>query len=189
MSDRPIIFLDMDGVIVDFVGGVCDLFEVNRDDLLKDWPKGSKGIHKALGIDLDLMWDQIDVCGQDFWENLRPYQHSFKFYKKLVVLGDVIICTSPARDPSCVAGKRAWMNNWFNWLLGSENFRDFVITPHKYLLAAPGRFLIDDYAPKVKKFRQYGGHGLLFGQPWNGMGEGGWEQCEKILEAIKRLSS
>ncbi len=51
--------------------------------------------------------------------------------------------------------------------MGSVN--DYVIGPHKHLLAKSGGILIDDSDTNCQKFRLSGGTPILFPQPWNEM--------------------
>lgn len=147
--------LDMDGVIVDFVGGASRLFGT---DLTKhpDW-----GIEKALGITERQFWKKIDEAGEEFWEDLDEYPWTEEL---LLVLGEhsFIISTSPSLHPNSTAGKVRWLKKKFGY-----GFTNYMIGKHKYLMAKSGLTLIDDKDRNVEQFLYEGGSAVLFPQPWN----------------------
>ena len=49
----------------------------------------------------------------------------------------------------------------------NRGFRDFLIGPPKWICARPDQLLIDDNDTNIDNFRDRGGHGILFPQPWN----------------------
>lgn len=61
------IYLDMDGVLCDFVGAACKLHgrdpaTVTHWNFFKDW-----------GMTAEEFWRPIHEAGEDFWANLEPY--------------------------------------------------------------------------------------------------------------------
>ena len=71
--------------------------------------------------------------------------------------------TALAQPPSACAGKLLWLQEHVG-----VNCRDFVLTPQKHLLAAPGTVLIDDDLGNCQRFTEHGGAALAFPQHWNG---------------------
>lgn len=157
--NQKIIYLDMDGVIADFIGAVGDLFGKDVEGL-NQW-----SVEKHLKISSFELWARIDQKGISFWEGLNPYPWT----EDLISLcydwaDDVYICTSPSRSPTCVAGKMKWIYRH----LPSELHRKFFLTPHKHHLARSNHtVLIDDSDRNIEKFNQWGGKGLIFPQGWN----------------------
>lgn len=149
------IFIDMDGVLADFVTAAC---RVHGRQPAHDHER----LHEAWGISSREFWWEIESHGDSFWALLDEYSWS----RDLVVLakefGPISIATSPALSPDCAAGKVAWLQRFFG-----NNFREFMIGPRKHLLAKPGAILIDDTVRHCDDFREAGGEAILFPQPWN----------------------
>ena len=152
------IFLDLDGVIVDFATASLRLH--NRLDVLHDWPPGEWSISKLIGLSESDFWQPIDFAGEHFWSDLGSYHWKQELYD---ACGDKFtICTSPSYAASSCAGKKVWLNREFG-----RGFRNYVLTSQKHLMAKPGHLLIDDNDNNVKNFREHGGRAILFPQPWN----------------------
>lgn len=117
---RKVVFIDMDGVIVDF-GHQIDI--INKD------PKISKE-HKSSP-------DQIDGIFRD----PQPIKDSIESIIKLYNSGlyDLFIATTaPWNNPSSFTDKRLWIGKYFGDLFKKKMF----ITNRKDMLI--GDFLIDD---------------------------------------------
>lgn len=162
------IFIDMDGVLCNFVKSVAHAFNrsgVEYDAMLRDWPKGEWSVHKALALEEESeVWDVIDRVGAPFWGSLEAYPWARSLWDVCRSIAPTYIASSPSRDQDSAKGKVAWIKSW----LGSD-FRDYIITPRKHLLAGDreGRVLIDDFDVNVKRWAEEGGHPILFPQPWN----------------------
>ncbi len=159
MSEEPVIFLDMDGVLSNFVQGALRLFD--QPGLEDVWTPADRNMPALLGMSGDAFWNRIAAAGSDFWFELEPYP----WLDELVSLVDRwpwFIATSPGTHESSAAGKVQWMKHH----LGSD-FRNYLITPQKQVLARPGAILIDDLDPNVDRFNESGGEGLLFPRKWN----------------------
>lgn len=154
------IFLDMDGVLCDFVTHAMQLHgrEYNEDQ----WPKGVYEMRDAIGIDDADFWAPINVAGADWWANLPPYSWAEDLIKLCELLGEVGIATSPNRDGASAAGKTSWM-----WRHCPRLARKMMIGPCKEWLAHSGAILIDDSDEKCQKFEAKGGIAIVFPQPWN----------------------
>lgn len=174
------ILLDMDGVIADFVGGVCQLF--NRMDLKEKWPNGVYELKEALGVSNNEIWRKINEAGPDFWNNLGYLDRGLVLYEKCLRAGmEVVICTSPSLDPSCVAGKLSWLQT----LMG-RGFRNYMFGCKKELMAGAG-ILIDDNDYNVTRFCDAGGQAILYPQPWNSLYFETNRQLETTLECLDRV--
>lgn len=167
-NDGPIILLDMDGVCVNFVKGVCEAVGRDYDATLKTWPKGEYDICKVLDVPPDDIWKVIGTKGRGFWKSLEPYPWFSKLYRLLSDLwpqaeeAKVFFATSPSWTPSSFSGKILWLQDRFG-----HEFCNYVFTPHKTLLARPFTVLIDDNDEHVEAFKRAGGAAILFPQPWN----------------------
>lgn len=81
----------------------------------------------------------------------------------LVGKDNIILLTSPTRDPDCCAGKMEWIYAHLpKWL-----HRQFLMGPTKEFCARPDTLLIDDADKNVNAFTAAGGVGLLVPRPWN----------------------
>lgn len=152
------IFLDLDGVLSDFMLSAAKVFGF-EDFEHQEEPK----VHKWFDLTSKEFWTTIDRSGFDFWAEMAKLEYADELVKLcLQETKQVYFLTSPARHHSCAAGKVHWIQTHYPRLS-----RNLVITPHKYLCAAPDRYLIDDTESKINKFNEFGGKGILFPQKWN----------------------
>lgn len=152
------ILLDMDGVIVDFVSAAIEAngFRFRHDDVDR------LNIQEIGGVSAIQFWQAIDDS-YGFWESLELYPWA----KNLIDLvkdfdRDWSFCTTPSNSPMSTKGKHEWLREY----IGSD-FKRFVFTPQKQLLARPTNLLIDDSDSNVERFLDAGGQAILFPQPWN----------------------
>lgn len=164
MIDR--VLLDMDGVLVDFNGGVCEHFGKTLPDypfnpdvqkVQQDW-----NIEPHFGMTPAQLWDPL---GFDFWANLAP----LPWYQDVVGLledhfGEENICllTSPIRTAGAIDGKISWIRKHL-----PQYRRRFLVGPCKEFCAGPSHALVDDHSVNIEKFEDAGGRTFLFPAPWN----------------------
>lgn len=139
------IFLDMDGVLVDLEGGLR-----------------KAGLHEA-DYDRDEFWAKIAHLGTDFWANLDPYLWTSELVLaayKTVGQANVFILSAPSRtcDPVC-SGKFMWLRKCLPEFVDGGRV---IFAKQKHLLAAPGRLLIDDKRQNCEDFYYNYGHAWLF---------------------------
>ena len=152
------LLLDMDGVIVNFTGGLMKLFpEIEFDGHPTSWD-----IHDFVGVPKDEMWRRIDAGGADFWANLAEFPWTDEVISLVESTSEWFISTSPSLDPSCSAGKLQWLHERFG-----RGFTNYFLGSKKWMLAKPHHVLIDDSDNNVELFRGEGGRAILFPQPWN----------------------
>lgn len=171
------IFLDMDGVLYDFVGGVLRAFQLETSvyDIRTFWLQNMPGTYETEKVlsaylgkhitDQD-MWDKIDVLGNTFWTSLKTFPWARDLYDlscRLVGQENVHILSSPARDPVSASGKLQALANF----LPPSARRNYILTKHKHYCAGDGRILLDDYPEHIDHFDAHGGYGILVPQPWN----------------------
>ena len=154
------LLLDMDGVLVDFVGAALRLH--GRDEVLDNWPDGVWDMSEVLGISGREFWHPINQAGAEFWASLEPYTWCDELVALADETGGWCILTSPSSDPSCAAGKITWLQRRFG-----GGFRGFLIGPPKWVCARPDQVLVDDNDTNVDHFRARGGQAILFPRPWN----------------------
>lgn len=157
-----VVFLDMDGVLVDFIVPAMRLVPGYEDFTESDLPE-QWDVPAHLGIPGNEFWKAVDAAGEAFWaDSVRPYPWAISLYTRLSEFAKVYIATSPSRDPSCFSGKCKALHKLFG-----PRFDDIIFISDKYLLAGPGRALVDDKYTSVQQFTDFGGSGILFPHPCN----------------------
>lgn len=170
MNKIKTIYFDLDGVLADFVHGVCDIFWIDYKNLLLKWTSEYPDVYKmeeVLGITTEEFWNAIAKAGMEFWSGLRPIQENVDLFLELRKNEKIRTCilTSPAWSGNSAVGKMAWMQRHFN----DDRFQDYILTPskNKHLLAKPGTLLIDDSRDNYEKFVKSGGEAILYPCMWN----------------------
>lgn len=163
MSDP--LFIDMDGVLVDFIGGCARLTgrpAPKRDPKIKD----NRTMEEWFGDDV---WKRITIAGSDFWEGLEPFPWAAPLWERLCAANDndVYILSSPGNgrtaQQACY-GKIAWCRKH----LGIDT-DSIILAKSKSVVARPSVILIDDTDRILINWERSGGRGIVFPQPWNGM--------------------
>ena len=169
-----VIYLDMDGVLADFVTPSLKVAGIPlTHDQVTTWN------YFEPYMTSNEFWWKIGAS-QDFWLDIKPYPWASELFKLCKSIAPVRFCSSPAIDPICVANKVQWLR--FHGFMDSDK-NDYHFTPHKHELAKPGRVLIDDSMPNVLSFREAGGNGIVFPQPWNDC----WYRNITHVEYIKHV--
>jgi len=152
------IYLDMDGVLVDFVTGISR--QHNRPNPYDDPQNhGKYNMEELWGITAD---EFLRPCGFDFWANLPPME-DFQDYKTLPVHGILTRPTSTNTE-ECRAGKLAWVRRHWPEMSGRVYFER-----EKARYAARGVILIDDDDKNIESWRTSGGIGVQVPRPWNSL--------------------
>jgi 5'(3')-deoxyribonucleotidase len=108
-------------------------------------------------------WNAIP---RDFWATVPVAPDAdfiIEWAERLVGRHNVIILTSPTKDPECLAGKLEWIHAH----LPPHYHRQYVITPRKQYASGPGRVLVDDCDANLSVWEAYGGIAVRVPQPWN----------------------
>lgn len=174
------IYLDMDGVLCDFVTPAMTVH--GRPELLQPgaWPKGVYTLEEVLGVTKSQFWEPIDNLDYPFWSMLPAYPWWQTLLHVSMARAYQVVILSKPHGPQSTAGKHYWLTHHFG-----HDFDRYAFTPHKHLLAGRGKVLIDDCEANIREWRNAGGIGLLFPQPWNN-GEG---DIETVLEELARIAS
>lgn len=153
------IFVDLDEVFSDFRGSACRVHGVDPkecDNILVDLAQWD--IIYALRVlknnqlfNHEDFWRPIHAEGVSFWENLDPLPWANDLRQFLDDTGyPWYILTAPCRGHEVYEGKLKWM-----WKFFGEDFRNFIITPHKYLFAGPDRLLVDDSETNIERWVEH----------------------------------
>jgi 5'(3')-deoxyribonucleotidase len=176
-----ICFIDMDGVLCDFVSAACAVF--GRRDLPSNWPLGERSMGAALGCSDKDFWETIKA-DPGFWSNMHPYPWCHELFDTVKEFGyEPFISTSPSLDPASASGKTEWIQRVFG-----RSFRSYFIGGKKHALAMPGRVLIDDRNDTVDKFCACGGIGILFPRRWNSLHGISNDPMAFVRESLGRAS-
>lgn len=151
------IYLDMDGVLCDFIGGICAAH--GRPNPYDD--PANRGIWDVCGIWGMHPAEFWEPCEFEFWANLKPTPEARRLLSMEGVVG---IITSPSQNHGCIPGKLEWLKRHTNGL-----HRKVIFTHAKYLAAAPGKVLYDDNDDHVVKWREAGGVAVQVPRPWNSL--------------------
>lgn len=157
------VFLDMDGVTVDWFKGVLNLFEVpTTKEILNEIyfeASGWKSIEDSsfasqYGITNTEVHNRIDALGEVFWIDLEPTPftplHIIEDYVRKTDC-ELVFLTNPGTFLHAVDGKREWLRKNL-----TVPFKD-IFTKEKYLLGyVPNSILIDDYYKMCKPFSETG---------------------------------
>lgn len=159
------VFLDLDGVLVDFVKGACALHGVENPYAYKE-NHGNYSLESLIKMQPEKFWRAM---GHAFWANLEWMPDGKKILQMVLdhVNGEQItLLTSPIKTPGCLSGKMEWIERE----MPSWN-RRFLIGPGKHAIAAPGKLLIDDYDSNIDKWINHGGPAIQVPRPMNRLHE------------------
>lgn len=152
-------YLDMDGVLVDFVGACERLFGFDRWKVVIP---GEFYIHKWLKCDRDWLWKEVQDAGHNMWAHAEPCPWMGELLLFLHRTFEQVVVVTHSQDwPGCYSGKWEWLKKHYP---GSGQP---VFIKEKWRLAAPGCVLVDDFDGNVGDWVAHGGHAALFAQPWN----------------------
>jgi hypothetical protein len=154
MDGKPTVYLDMDGVLADFFGGVEKMYGVEH------WKQLTNDKTK------DLKKEVIDrITGTDFFATLPkfPTADALIDLVKKFTGGNFSINTSPLRGDheNSAKYKKTWISN------NIEQPDDIIVTGRKESYAkdkASGtpNILIDDRPVNIQRWQAAGGYGILY---------------------------
>jgi len=154
------VFLDMDGVIVDFMNGAHEFHGIKYDPY--PYPVNTWGFVKYTGMtDFDF-WDPLD---SEFWENLNWTPDGLEIFntvRRVCPLSDMALLSAPNMNIESTTGKIAWIRREIPQLM-----KRTIITNAKEMCAHPNALLIDDADHNVDLWRANGGVAILVPRIWN----------------------
>lgn len=180
MERKLRIYLDLDDVLADFIGGVCRAWHVATPDLLWHWTPGRWGITPPLSDCLahlgyhpagwqlteEEFWGRINGR-EEFWSGLDALPWAGQVVQAVKEVADswMTVTSVTSKCPSAYSGKVKWLQAYF----GKDWAWNLHLTNHKEDLARPGTVLIDDMEETVRKFRAMGGAGIVFPRHHNSL--------------------
>lgn len=163
-----LIFLDLDGVLAECHVTAARYFGV--DVTLETWPHGKRTMELVHEHDPnitqndDAFWA---IFPEEFWATLPKTPECDEIVAACannVGQENVKIASRPTSNPRSWSGKRIWVqHNLPTWI-----HHQLILTEEKWLLAKPGRMLIDDSFDVCTKFADRGGQTRWVPRPWGG---------------------
>jgi hypothetical protein len=154
------VFLDMDGVLTDFVRGCWRWFAHHVPYREVKWLLEPQfGFAKA-----NEFWEALT---REFWATLEWTPEGEELFQGLVRIAgaeNIVLCSSPS--PWGKAGSAAGKIDWIEKRLPNWKSR-YILSPCKHEAANSNILLIDDNNDNCEKFRKAGGFSLIVPQPWN----------------------
>lgn len=161
------LFLDMDGVLVDWCKGAHNLHGVSWTPGVWPYPTGSEGWdwHKTIGMADDELFTPMDSA---FWANLdwmEDGKRLLNLCEKYVGFHNICLLTSPHNLSLSVSGRMAWIRSNL-----PEYVNKVLFGVPKEMCASRNTILVDDYDKNINKWVDNNGIGLLLPRPWNSNG-------------------
>lgn len=153
------VFLDADGVLLDFVSAACRLHGRDPADVAC-WD-----FYKKWGMTDKEFWDPIKDRGETFYcVDVDPYPWAEDLIEAVrsVDKNFCVVTATGGGHAEDYSGKVKALQARFG-----EMPMMLVPPGTKHLLSGPDRFLIDDCDQNIDDFRKLGGLAVTFPQPWN----------------------
>lgn len=142
-----IIYVDLDGVLVDFDRGFKDISDgMDKYDYVK-----KHGVDK--------LWKLINSHGQEWWENLNWMPDGTKLWSAIQNKNVKVLTSGSTRNTGTMAinGKKKWVADH----LGSIETIVVNSSHEKQKYARPGDILIDDLYSNISEWTVKNGIGIL----------------------------
>lgn len=162
---KPIVLVDMDGVLCNFEKGCFTEWRRKNEALPYVEPEDRlthdiKTQYDSLGEGLGAKMREI-IHGDGFYASLEPIEGAADAMRSMLECGwEVFICTAPARNTRCIAEKAAWVET----NIGKDWVERLIATRDKTLVY--GDILIDD-KPRITGLRNPAFTHILYDQPYN----------------------
>lgn len=169
---KPVLLLDMDGVIADFHGTLLEVYNAKHNASITLEQCTNFEFSVCLGKEIHASMESI-YNAPGFFASIRETPHASVVVPKLLELAEVEVCSAPTKikDPntgekrlnaSCAFEKINWIHERFPVLS-----KDITLAINKFRYRAD--ILVDDALHNQAKWckaHPYG-LGILIDQPWN----------------------
>jgi hypothetical protein len=173
------IFLDLDGVVRDWIKGINRLFKTDLcHSEIVNWDYVTNRVMKERGISEKEFWESQD---EDFWIGLE-FTRDAKGIFDIIGEANIETCLLTAPTLTNAGYSQQWIKKNMPWYY---NNKKYLMGPCKYMVAQPNALLIDDAEKNIDPWIKYGGIGFLWPQPWNR----NREHIDKRLEQLKLVLS
>ena len=165
-------YLDMDGVLCDFVGGVCQALG-RRNPYSEARSAGEWEVGRLLNVPPEAF---VDVMSDpSFWAELEWTDDGPEILR--LVIGEfgrsnVVLLTDPSDFDAAAVGKLQWVRRNVPWLRvyicnATRPCSREWIGSLKAFLANRDTVLVDDNDQYVEAYKDRGGPAILLPRPWN----------------------
>ena len=141
MTDKPILYFDMDNVLVDFQSGLDQVPEEEKAKYADD------GTGRPHYDDIPELFSKMSIM-DGAYEAVEALTEKYDCY---------ILTTSPWNNPTALQDKLDWIKRNF----GKVFYKRVIFTHHKNLCLQPGSYLIDDRTAHGAD--EFGDHHIQFG--------------------------
>jgi len=159
------VFLDVDGVMVNFVKGVCNAFGKRYTCSNRGWPTDYAFWNEWPDITFKIV---NAACNTKWWSQLEWVEDGHDILRAVTEKFNpeqIYLVTQPMPNVESATGKWLWVKHNL-----PEYYSRMITTPTgvpKSLLARSDALLIDDKDENIDEFIAAGGRGLLVPRPWN----------------------
>lgn len=154
--------IDLDGVLVDFVGGMCK-FHNKENPYYKDENHGDFSLGGLLGLSNKEFFN----VPKSFWARLAwisDGKDMLKIIEDAFGKDNCYIATACSLSDGAADGKREWLkHNLPDYFYKGR----YLLGKPKFLMANPNHYLFDDKPQNIIEFNNNGGNGFLIKRPWN----------------------
>jgi 5'(3')-deoxyribonucleotidase len=154
----PKIYVDMDEVLVDFIGAACKAHGTTFAELEPNWPPGTWQMDEVMGISLDMWWAPIHSLGEKFWKEIEP----LPWFNDILdwvqsTTDDWHIVSTPSNHASSWSGKKKWWDKH-----APQHSKRLILCCDKANQIESNGILIDDNEETCHKYQARGGTAILF---------------------------
>jgi len=178
--------LDLDGVLTDFVKGMCKAH--NRPNPYENPDNfGTFDMNKVWGISMEELW--APTRNVKYWAELEP-MHDFHVIMEIVesFFGHENICLLSSPGNIADVSTTSAMKGKYIWILKHlpQYGTQYLLGPKKQWCASPDHVLVDDYDYNIEVFRQHGGRAVLVPRPWNKLYDRSHE-LDRVVTALETI--
>ena len=150
----PQLFLDMDGVLADFLRGFREFFTEKYGE------KGWLDITKEDWLQLKAEWPT-------FWADLDYEQHALDLWRVVSPYHPSLLTAAPPSWPSASVGKTIWAKRMlpkFGYHPSQKVYTVMRADKKKFATQTDGspNILIDDLDKNIREWNAAGGHGIVY---------------------------
>jgi len=143
-TQRYLLYVDLDGVLVNFVKSFAAITDDNRFKHPHDY-------HSEYG---DAFWDLLKDQGTDFWKNMEWMPDGKKLWSYVKYKNPIILSTPVSGFKPSYDGKETWVRQH----LGNVKI---ILSDRKEQYATDNSILIDDMERNISRWVAAGGVGIL----------------------------
>lgn len=163
-----VIYIDMDGVLVDFDRGIREQFNLT-EKFLKGLNASSKSLTKAQKARKSSVYDMI-LAKKEYWEELHLMKDGLELWDRVIYYKPIILTAAPKHglgvEGLMFTQAREGKIKWVNKYLTSTDSSNFICTTSSqkkdFIHTRPGtQILIDDRPQNIIDWKDVGGIGIL----------------------------